>query len=267
MVTAEPKIDQICRRERAGGIEPRASSRYIQRRGAYATLDGESMRILVAEDERKVASFIRQGLEEEGHAVEVAADGETALDLIVDGPPYDLIVLDVMLPKRDGFAVLRALRRHGLSTPVLVLTARDSVADKVTGLDVGADDYLTKPFAFEEFLARVRALLRRGSEAKSPVLRVADLILDPARREVRRGERRITLTAREYALLEYFMRNVGRVLTRPMITEHVWGLDFDPESNVVDVYVGYVRRKIDAEGERPLLRTMRGAGYVLKAGD
>ena len=225
------------------------------------------MRILVAEDERKVASFIRQGLEEEGHAVEVAADGETALSLIVDGPPYDLIVLDVMLPKRDGLSILRALRQQGLATPVLVLTARDSVADKVAGLDVGADDYLTKPFAFEEFLARVRALLRRGGDVKSPLLRVDDLVLDPARREVRRGERRIILTAREYALLEYFMRNPGRVLTRPMLTEHVWGLDFDPESNVVDVYVGYVRRKIEAEGERPLLRTMRGAGYVLTAGD
>jgi DNA-binding response OmpR family regulator len=223
------------------------------------------MRILVAEDERKVASFIRQGLEEEGHAVEVAADGETALELIVAGPPYDLIVLDVMLPKRDGFAILRALRKRGIQTPVLVLTARDSVADKVAGLDVGADDYLTKPFAFAEFLARVRALLRRGSEARTPTLRVADLVLDPARREVRRGDRRIALTTREYALLEYFMRNPGRVLTRPMLTEHVWGLDFDPESNVVDVYVGYLRRKVDAEGEPPLLRTMRGAGYVLKA--
>jgi DNA-binding response OmpR family regulator len=225
------------------------------------------MRILVAEDERKVASFIRQGLEEEGHAVEVAADGETALDLIVDGPPYDLIVLDVMLPKRDGFAILRALRKRGVQTPVLVLTARDSVADKVAGLDVGADDYLTKPFAFDEFLARVRALLRRGSEARAPTLRVGDLVLDPARREVRRGARRIALTTREHALLEYFMRNAGRVLTRPMLTEHVWGLDFDPESNVVDVYVGYLRRKVDAEGEPPLLKTMRGAGYVLKADD
>ncbi len=225
------------------------------------------MRILVAEDERKVASFIRQGLEEEGHAVEVADDGETALDLIVDGPPYDLVVLDVMLPKRDGFAVLRAMRGRGVRTPVLVLTARDSVTDKVAGLDVGADDYLTKPFAFDEFLARVRALLRRGSDSRAPTLRVGDLALDPARREVRRGERRITLTTREYALLEYFMRNAGRVLTRPMITEHVWGLDFDPESNVVDVYVGYLRRKIDAEGERPLLRTVRGAGYTLKADD
>jgi DNA-binding response OmpR family regulator len=225
------------------------------------------MRILVAEDERKVASFIRQGLEEEGHAVEVADDGETALDLIVAGPPYDLVVLDVMLPKRDGFAILRAMRGRGVKTPVLVLTARDSVADKVAGLDVGADDYLTKPFAFEEFLARVRALLRRGSDTRTPTLRVGDLLLDPARRDVRRGERRITLTTREYALLEYFMRNAGRVLTRPMITEHVWGLDFDPESNVVDVYVGYLRRKIDAEGDHPLVRTVRGAGYTLKADD
>jgi DNA-binding response OmpR family regulator len=225
------------------------------------------MRILVAEDERKVASFIRQGLEEEGHAVEVAADGETALDLIVAGPPYDLVVLDVMLPRRDGFAILRAMRGRGITTPVLVLTARDSVADKVAGLDVGADDYLTKPFAFEEFLARVRALLRRGGEGGGPVLRVGDLLLDPARRTVRRGDRRIAVTTREYALLEYFMRNAGRVLTRPMITEHVWGLDFDPESNVVDVYVGYLRRKIDGEGERPLLRTVRGAGYTLQAAD
>jgi DNA-binding response OmpR family regulator len=150
---------------------------------------------------------------------------------------------------------------------VLVLTARDSVADKVAGLDVGADDYLTKPFAFEEFLARVRALLRRGGEGGTPVLRVGDLVLDPARRAVRRGERRIALTTREHALLEYFMRNAGRVLTRPMLTEHVWGLDFDPESNVVDVYVGYLRRKIDGEGDRPLLRTVRGAGYTLKAED
>jgi two-component system, OmpR family, copper resistance phosphate regulon response regulator CusR len=223
------------------------------------------MRILVAEDERKVANFIRQGLAEEGHAIEVAADGETALELILHSPPYDLLVLDVMLPKRDGFAILRAMRGRGIKTPALVLTARDSVTDKVAGLDVGADDYLTKPFAFEEFLARVRALLRRGGDTRTPTLRVGNLLLDPARRDVRRGERRITLTTREYALLEYFMRNAGRILTRPMITEHVWGLDFDPESNVVDVYVGYLRRKIDGEGEPPLLRTVRGAGYTLKA--
>ncbi len=222
------------------------------------------MRILVVEDDRKVASFIRQGLQEEGHTVEVAGDGATALDLVLEGPPYDLVVLDVMLPKRDGFAVLKTLRDRRVATPVIVLTARDSVSDKVTGLDIGADDYLTKPFAFDEFLARVRALLRRGSAQRAPVLRCADLTLDPATREVQRGGRRITLTAREYALLEYFLRNVGRVLTRPMIAQHVWGLDFDPETNIVDVYVGYVRRKIEGEGERPLLHTVRGAGYVLK---
>ncbi len=222
------------------------------------------MRILVVEDERKVANFIRQGLAEEGHAVEAAADGTTALDLILEGPPYDLIVLDVMLPGRDGFAVLKTVRDRRIQTPVLLLTARDSVSDRVAGLDLGADDYLTKPFAFEEFLARVRALLRRGTQQRAPVLRLADLTLDPATREVARGGRRISLTAREYALLEYFLRNVGRVLTRPMIAEHVWGLDFDAESNIIDVYVGYLRRKIDTEGERPLLQTVRGAGYVLK---
>ncbi len=223
------------------------------------------LRILVAEDERKVASFIRQGLTEEGHTVEVAADGAAALDLILEGPPYDLVVLDLMLPRLDGFAILKAARQHRIATPVLVLTARDSVADKVRGLDLGADDYLTKPFAFEEFLARVRALLRRGVGAAGPVLRVADLTLDPSTREVRRGGRRVGLTAREHALLEYFLRNAGRVLTRPMLAEHVWGLDFDPESNIVDVYVGYLRRKIDAPGEPRLLHTVRGAGYVLRS--
>ncbi len=222
------------------------------------------MRILVVEDERKVASFIRQGLQEEGHTVEVASDGAAALQLLLEGPPPDLVVLDVMLPRRDGFAVLKTLRERRVETPVLVLTARDSVADKVTGLDLGADDYLTKPFAFEEFLARVRALLRRGSGPRVPRLRLRDLTLDPATREVSRAGRRISLTPREFALLEYFLRNVGRVLTRPMIAQHVWGLDFDSETNIIDVYVGYLRRKIDAEGERPLLHTIRGAGYVLK---
>jgi DNA-binding response OmpR family regulator len=223
------------------------------------------MRILVVEDERKVASFLRQGLEEEGHAVEVAGDGAVALDLMQGDQAYDLVVLDVMLPKRDGFEVLRMLRAQKIRTPVLMLTARDGVADRVAGLDGGADDYLTKPFAFEEFLARVRALLRRGATQGAPALKLLDLNLDPARREVTRGRRRITLTAREYALLEYFLRNVGRVLTRPMIAQHVWGLDFDPESNIVDVYVGYLRRKIDGEGDRRLLHTLRGAGYRLAA--
>ena len=224
----------------------------------------EDVRILVVEDERKVANFIRQGLTEEGHTVEVAPDGATALDLLVEGPPPDLVVLDLMLPKVDGFAILKAARQRRVGTPVLILTARDSVADKVRGLDLGADDYLTKPFAFDEFLARVRALLRRGTVAGTPRLQLGDLTLDPATREVWRGSRRITLTTREYALLEYFMRNPGRVLTRPMLAEHVWGLDFDPESNIVDVYVGYLRRKVDGPDDPRLVHTVRGAGYVLR---
>lgn len=223
------------------------------------------MRILVVEDERKVASFIRRGLQEEGHAVEVAPDGTVALDLVLGDPPYDLVVLDLMLPKRDGFAVLRALRNERAGTPVLILTARDSVADKVTGLDLGADDYLTKPFAFEEFLARVRALLRRGTADRAAVLRLDDLTLDPATRKVTRADRPIDLTTREYALLEYFMRNAARILTRPRIAEHVWGIDFDPESNIIDVYIGYLRRKLEEPGGGRLLHTVRGAGYVLKA--
>jgi DNA-binding response OmpR family regulator len=222
------------------------------------------MRVLVVEDERKVANFISQGLQEEGHTVEVAKDGEAALDLLRETPPWDLVVLDVMLPRLDGLAVLRAARAAGVTAPVLILTARDTVPDKVTGLDLGADDYLTKPFSFDEFLARVRALLRRAEGRREPVLRVSDLVLDPATRDVVRGARRLALTAREYALLEYFMRNAGRVLTRPMLAEHVWGLDFDPESNVVDVYVGYLRRKIDGPGEPRLLHTVRGAGYTLR---
>jgi DNA-binding response OmpR family regulator len=223
------------------------------------------MRVLVVEDERKVASFIRQGLEEEGHAVDVAADGAEALERALEGPPYDLVVLDVMLPRRDGLSVLRELRAQRVLAPVLLLTARDSVSDKVTGLDLGADDYLTKPFAFEEFLARVRALLRRGSDQRTAVLRYADVTLDPATRTATRGRRRISLTSREYALLEYFLSNAGRVLTRPMLAEHVWGLDFDSETNLIDVYVGYLRRKLEAEGEPRLLHTVRGAGYVLRA--
>jgi DNA-binding response OmpR family regulator len=223
------------------------------------------MQILVVEDERKVANFIRQGLAEEGHAVELAADGDAALALLLAGITYDLVVLDLLLPKCDGFSVLKTTRGHGVTTPVLILTARGSMADKVAGLDSGADDYLTKPFAFEEFLARVRALLRRGGPQGPPVLRASDLLLDPATRVVTRGGRCIHLTAKEHSLLEYFLRNVGRVLTRVMIAQHVWGLDFDCESNIIDVYVGYLRRKIEAEGDGPLLHSIRGVGYVLKA--
>ena len=225
---------------------------------------GARMRILVVEDDRKVSSFIRQGLQEDGHTVETAADGSAALDLLLEGTPYDLIVLDVLLPGRDGFAVLKAARKGGVRAPVIMLTARDTVADKVTGLDLGADDYLVKPFAFEELLARIRALFRRGSESRAPVLRVADLSLDPATRKVVRGEREVELTAREWTLLGYFMRNAGRVLSRSMLVQHVWGHDFDPESNIVDVYVGYLRRKIDGPHERKLFHTVRSAGYVLR---
>ena len=223
------------------------------------------MRILVVEDDPKVARFVRQGLWEEGHAVEIAPDGPLALELAFGDPAYDLIVLDVMLPGgRDGFGVLKALRDRKLAVPVLMLTARDSITDRVAGLDLGADDYLTKPFAFEEFLARVRALLRRRDIDRAPVLRIDDLTVDPATRRVTRGDRRIELTARQYALLEYFLRNAGRVLSRQMIAQHVWGLAFDAESNVIDVYVGYLRRKIDRERERRLLHTVRGTGYVLQ---
>ncbi len=222
------------------------------------------MRILVVEDDRKVARFVRQGLCEEGHAVEIATDGAEALDFVLTEPAYDLIILDVMLPGQDGFGVLKTLRAHKVAVPVLILTARDSVPDRVAGLDLGADDYLTKPFAFEEFLARVRALLRRRDVARAPILTIDDLVVDPATRRVTRGERRIELTARQYALLEYFLRNTGRVLSRQMIAQHVWGLGFDAESNVIDVYVGYLRRKIDRDRERRLLHTVRGAGYVLQ---
>jgi heavy metal response regulator len=222
------------------------------------------MRILLVEDDRKVASFIRKGLTEEGYAVDVAQDGETGLAMGLDRL-HDVIVLDVMLPGKPGFQVVRELRQAKVTTPVLLLTARETVEDKVQGLDAGADDYLTKPFAFAELLARVRALLRRGRGAQAPLLQVADLVLDPATRTVRRAGEPIWLTNREFALLEYLLRNPGRVLTRTMIAEHVWDYSFDPGTNVIDVYVNYLRKKIDAGREPKLLHTVRGVGYVLKA--
>jgi heavy metal response regulator len=222
------------------------------------------MRILLVEDDRKVASFIRKGLAEEGYAVDVAPDGETGLAMGLDRL-HDAIVLDVMLPGKPGFQVLRELRQAKVATPVLLLTARDAVEDKVQGLDAGADDYLTKPFAFAELLARVRALLRRGTAARTPVLQVADLAMDPATRTVKRGGETISLTNREFALLEYFLRNPGRVLTRTMIAEHVWDYSFDAGTNVIDVYVNYLRKKIDVGRESKLIHTVRGVGYVLKS--
>ena len=221
------------------------------------------MRILVVEDEVKVASFIRRALEEESYAVDLCEDGPKGLDLALTGS-YDAIILDVMLPQLSGLDILRGLRKEGIRTPVLVLTARSQIGQKVQGLDAGADDYLTKPFAIEELLARVRALMRRGSGEPGGVLQVDDLILNPATREVTRGGHRIELTPKEYALLEYFLRNPDRVLTRPMIAEHVWNLDFDTFTNVIDVYVNYLRNKIDKGRSRKLIHTLRGSGYMLK---
>jgi len=222
------------------------------------------MRILVVEDEAKVASFIRRALEEESYAVDVCGDGAQGLDLARAGC-YDLIILDLMLPGMPGLEVLKALRKEQVAAPVLILTARSELDQKVKGLDAGADDYLTKPFAIEELVARVRALLRRGMGEAAGVLQVDDLVLNPATREVTRGGKRIELTAKEYALLEYLMRNAGRVLTRPMIAEHVWNQDFDTFTNVIDVYVNYLRNKIDRGQERKLIQTVRGSGYTLKA--
>lgn len=224
------------------------------------------MRILVVEDEKKVAGFIRRGLEEEGYAVDVAEDGDTGLAMALDGV-HDLILLDVHLPGMNGFTVLRELRGRKFATPVLLLTVRATIEDKVLGLDSGADDYLTKPFAFQELLARVRALLRRRGEDKSAVLQVADLTLDPARRTAHRGGEAVELTTKEFSLLEYFMRNRGRVVTRTMIAEHVWDYDFDSMTNVIDVYVNYLRKKIDKGRKRKLIHTIRGSGYVMKLED
>ena len=221
------------------------------------------MRILVIEDEAKVASFIRRGLEAEGYRVDIAPDGEVGLTQAFDHE-YDLVILDVMLPKRDGLSVLQEMRRHKLPVPVLMLTARDTVADKVTGLDRGADDYLTKPFAFEELLARIRVLLRRGSSLSLSTLSVADLELDLVSREVTRAGIRIELTAKEFALLEFFLRHPGRVLSRVLIAQHVWGVDFDTFTNVIDVYVNYLRKKIDMGFPTKLIHTVRGAGYAIK---
>src|SRR5213594_1632125 len=223
------------------------------------------MRILIVEDERKVANFISQGLQEEGHTVEVAKDGEAALDLLRHGPPYDLIVLDVMLPRLDGVAVLRAARAARVTSPVLMLTARDTVADKVTGLDAGADDYLTKPFSFLELLARVRALLRRGTVEPQVKLQVGDLVIDLTAHRASRAGKSLQLTNKEFALIEFFMRNSGRVLTRTTIAEHVWDYRFeDTLSNVIDVFVNRLRNKIDRDFTQKLIHTVKGVGYVMR---
>jgi heavy metal response regulator len=222
------------------------------------------MRVLVVEDDLRILEFIRKGLEEEGHAVDVAHDGDEALDwpAVVD---FDAIVLDIMLPGRDGIEVCRTLRTRGVRTPILMLTARDTVEDRVAGLDSGADDYLVKPFAFAELLARLRALLRREPVLLGTTLEVADLSLDTATRQVSRAGQPVTLTNKEYALLEYLMRHPNQVLTRTMIAEHVWNFDFDTGTNVIDVHIRYLRRKIDDPHDLKLIQTVRGAGYRISA--
>jgi two-component system OmpR family response regulator len=222
------------------------------------------MRILVVEDDAKIASFIEKGLRQAGYAVDRAADGETALSL-ARSAPYDAMVLDLMLPGLDGLTLLARLRREGRNTPVLILSARGTVDDRVRGLQAGGDDYLAKPFSFSELLARLQALLRRASlSAPAATLSVADLELDPRTREVRRAGQRVELQPREYALLEYLMRNAGAVVSKTMILEHVWDYHFDPQTNVVDVLVHRLRGKIDAAFPEKLLHTVRGVGYVLK---
>ncbi len=210
-----------------------------------------------------MASFIESGLKEERYAVDVAPNGQQGL-FLADINPYDLIILDIMLPDQSGVSLCRELRGKRVATPILMLTAMDSVKDKVRGLDAGADDYLTKPFAFEEFLARIRALLRKDRSAKTTLLKVADLELDQVSHKVRRAGREIVLANKEYALLEYLMLHADQVVTRTMIAEHVWNEDFDSLTNVFDVYIHRLRSKIDKDFSRPLIHSIRGVGYVLK---
>ena len=221
------------------------------------------MRGLVVEDESKMAALLRRGLQEEGFAVDIAANGEDGSWLGTEND-YDVILLDVMLPDIDGFEVCRRLRAAGRWAPILMLTARDGVQDRVAGLDAGADDYLTKPFSFDELLARVRALLRRGPSERPPVLSVGDLVLDPATRRVSRGDNEIDLTPKEFALLDLFLRNAGEALSRARILEHVWDFAYDGDSNVVDVYIRYLREKIDRPFGRLSIETVRGVGYRLR---
>ncbi len=223
------------------------------------------MRILVVEDEGKLARAVSRGLERQGYAVDLAGRGDEAL-LCARVYDYDAIVLDVLLPGGDGFAVCQTLREEGFWAPILMVTARDRVDDRIRGLDMGADDYLVKPFAFGELLARLRALIRRAPPERPTVLRVDDLVIDPASRTVTRADHSVQLSAREFAVLEFLARHAGEVVSRSRVIEHVWDRNFEGASNIVDVYVGYLRRKLERPFGRPLIRTVRGAGYVLDEG-
>jgi len=222
------------------------------------------MKILVVEDEKKVGAFIKKGLEEDRYSVELAYDGDKGEELASHGS-FDLIILDILMPKKDGLTLLRELRAKQISTPVLMITAKGSVDDKVKGLDSGADDYLVKPFAIAELLARVRSLLRRGGPEKSTTLAVADLTLDLVSHKASRGQNIIELTGKEYTLLEYFMRNTNKVLSRTIISEHIWNYNFDTGTNIIDVYINHLRNKIDGEFGKKLIHTVRGVGYMMKA--
>lgn len=222
------------------------------------------MKILLVEDERKVANLIKKGFEEEGIMVDIAEDGEIALQK-VSTDAYDLIILDIMLPGKDGIEVLKEIRSKGIMKPIMMLTAKDTTTDKVLGLDAGADDYITKPFVFEELLARVRALLRRGHAIeKAQPIQIHDLVIDPVTRKVTRAGKEIELTTKEYSLLEYMARNKNRILTRTMIAENVWDYQFDSLTNIIDVYINYLRKKVDKDHQRKLIHTVRGVGYMIK---
>jgi DNA-binding response OmpR family regulator len=220
------------------------------------------MRILIAEDDKKVAEFIKKGLKEEQYAVDICFDGEEAL-FLTEINPYDLIILDIMLPKKNGFAVCREIRGRQLNTPIIMLTARSQVEDKVRGLREGADDYMSKPFAFEELLARIQALLRRSQNSKSRSLKVGELELDLVSRQVTRNGKKIILTGKEYALLEYLLRNKGRILTQTQIIEHVWDMNYEGLSNIVNVFINHLRDKIDNDFPEKYIHTIRGVGFKI----
>ena len=224
------------------------------------------MRVLVIEDDAALNGILAKRLAEEGHSVDCCFDGRDGLDY-AEAADYDCIVLDWMLPKMDGLTLLRRLRGGGNHANVLLLTAKDSIEDRVAGLDAGADDYLVKPFSFDELLARVRALLRRQSEVRSPVLKLDDLVMDTASKTVQRAGKKLLLTSKEYALLEYLLRHQGQTLTRSQISDHVWNFDFDYDSNIVDVYIRYLRNKVDKPFAHKLIHTVRGFGYVMRCGD
>jgi heavy metal response regulator len=224
------------------------------------------MKVLIVEDEKKIASFIKRGLSEEGYSVDIAYDGLEGLDKAMSSV-YDIVIIDIMLPKMDGIELCSYLRKKGFNNPILILTARDRVEDKVKGLDSGANDYLTKPFAFEELLARLRALTRKSNNQAKTNIKIADLEIDLISHKVKRGGKEIPLTVKEFALLEFLAYRAGSIVTRNMISEHVWDINFDTGTNVIDVYVNYLRKKIDSNSDKKLIHTIRGRGYMLKEED